>query len=301
MLFASPWFLGFSVLVGGPILFSIIISLTSYDVLSPARFVGAENYRDVVRDPLFLTSIANTAFMLLRVPLMMALSLAIAILLNRGIRGIGLYRAAFYLPAIMPLVASSLLWMWIFNPSSGGINEALRWLFNSPPLEWLEAAIGSLRGRPFQFALPLWIYDPAWSKPSLVLMSLWAAGGGMIIWLAGLQSIPAQLYEAASIDGASAWGRFVHITIPMLSPYILFNAIIGVIHTLQMFDQAYVMTGGGPADSTLFYSLNLFWQGFRYFRMGYASAMAWILFLIVLSLTLLQLWLSRKWVHYERS
>jgi multiple sugar transport system permease protein len=211
------------------------------------------------------------------------------------VRGIGFYRTLFYLPAIMPLVAASLMWIWIFNPTVGLINTALGWVISLPPAQWIEQLGG------FQFTLPMWLKDPSWSKPSLILMSLWSAGAGMIIWLAGLQSIPQQLYEAASIDGASAWRRFWHITVPMLSPYILFNLIIGLIGTMQVFAEAYIMTEGGPADSTLFYAYYLFRQAFQYFRMGYASALAWILFVMVLALTLVQLWLSRRWVNYDQS
>jgi multiple sugar transport system permease protein len=148
---------------------------------------------------------------------------------------------------------------------------------------------------------PLWLQDENWSKPSLILMNIWGAGSGIIIWLAGLQSIPTQLYEAAAIDGASPWKRFWNVTVPMLSPYILFNFIIGVIGTMQIFNEAFVMTQGGPANSTLFYAYHLFRQTFQYFRMGYASSLAWILFVIVLALTSIQLWLSKRWVHYERT
>jgi multiple sugar transport system permease protein len=280
MLFMSPWVVGFAVLVGGPILFSILISFTRWDVLNEARYVGWENYRGLFSDGVFYKSIANTAFMLIRIPLMMAISLCIALLLNRSIRAIGTYRTSFYMPAIVPVVASSLLWVWLLNPSAGAINSGLR-------------AVG--------LPEPLWLQDPAWSKPALILMSVWTAGAGMIIWLAGLQSIPPQLYEAASIDGAGRWRRFLHVTIPMLSPYILFNTIIGVIAAMQIFAEAYVMTAGGPADSTLFYAYYLFKQAFQYFRMGYASALAWILFLIVFVLTALQLWSSKRWVHYEQA
>lgn len=280
MLFLSPWTIGFIVLVGGPILFSVLISFTRYDVLREARYVGWQNYHDVLADPVFYKSIANTLFMLIRIPLMMAVSLAIAIVLNRAIRAIGFYRTAFYMPAILPMVAASLLWVWLLNPTQGAINVFLSRFMSNPPL---------------------WLQDPTWSKPSLVLMSLWTAGAGMIIWLAGLQSIPPQLYEAASIDGAGAWRRFVHVTLPMLSPYVLFNAIVGLIGTMQIFGEAYVMTAGGPSDSTLFYAYYLFKQAFQYFRMGYAGALAWILFVIVLLLTMLQLWAGRKWVHYEQA
>jgi multiple sugar transport system permease protein len=280
MLFVSPWVIGFIVFVGGPILFSILFSFTRYDVLSPARYVGAGNYRDVLRDPLVLKSILNTAFMILRVPLGMAVSLAIALMLNRAVRAIGFYRTAFYMPAIVPMVAGSLLWVWMFNPTQGLINRVLGAFITSPPQ---------------------WLNDPSWTKPAMILMSLWTAGAGMIIWLAGLQSIPQQLYEAASIDGAGRWRRFVHVTLPMLSPYILFNGIVGLIATMQIFGEAYIMTPDGrPADSTLFYAYYLFKQAFQYFRMGYAAALAWILFLAVLALTLLQLWLGKKWVTYDQ-
>jgi multiple sugar transport system permease protein len=305
LLFASPWIVGFVVLVGGPIFFSVLFAFTRYNVLAPAHWVGLDNFRQVFTDDLFLKSLGNTAFMVLRIPLTMAASLAIALLLNRGIRAVGFYRTACYMPAIVPLVASSLLWMWILNPEGGPINQSLRWLYETPPLQWIQAGISWAfhypPDQPFRFGLPLWLQSQDWSKPSLILMSLWGAGGGIIIWLAGLQSIPPQLYEAAAIDGAGPWRRFWNVTVPMLSPYILFNFIIGVIGTMQIFNESFVMTQGGPANSTLFYAYHLFRQAFQYFRMGYASALAWILFVVVMALTLLQLWLSTKWVHYERT
>jgi multiple sugar transport system permease protein len=281
MFFVAPWWIGFSLLIGGPIVFSIVFSFTRYDVLSPARYVGWQNYIDVLRDPLFYTSIANTAFMIVRVPLGMFLSLGLALLLNRSLRSIGFYRSAFFMPAIVPMVAASMLWMWVFNPLQGPINQVLSWI---------------------GIAGPLWLQDPNWSKPALVLVNLWMAGSGTIIWLAGLQSIPPQLYEAASIDGANRWQQFRNVTIPMLSPFILFNAIIGTITTMQIFVESYIMTPNGqPADSTLFYAYYLFKQAFEYFRMGPASAMAWLLLLVVLVLTILQLWISKRWVHYEQT
>lgn len=301
MLFASPWMIGFVALVGGPILFSVVFSFTQYDVLNEARYVGLKNYAEVAGDAVFYRSLINTLFMILGVPIGMGISLAIALLLNHAVRGIGFYRAAFYVPAIIPLVASSLMWMWAYNPNYGLINSCLIWLYDTSLMQSLERAIGAMAGETFHFSLPLWLQDKSWSKPSIIVMRVWAAGAAIIIWLAGLQSIPQELYEAATVDGASAWQRFRNVTVPMLSPYILFNLIIGLIATMQIFGEAYIMTEGGPADSTLFYAYYLFKNAFQYFRMGYASALAWILFLVVLSLTLSQLWLSKRWVHYEQA
>lgn len=301
MLFASPWMIGFVVLVGGPIVFSVVFSFTQYDVLNEARYVGLKNYAEVISDPIFYRSLLNTAFMIVAVPIGMIVSLSIAMLLNHGVRLIGFYRAAYYVPAIIPLVASSLMWVWAFNPNHGLINSCLIWLYDTSAMQALERAIGALTGDPFHFTLPLWLQDKDWSKPSIIVMRVWAAGAAIIIWLAGLQSIPQELYEAATVDGAGPWQRFRNVTVPMLSPYILFNLIIGLIATMQIFGEAYIMTEGGPADSTLFYAYYLFKNAFQYFRMGYASALAWILFLVVLSLTLSQLWLSKRWVHYEQA
>ncbi|MFT3788916.1 MAG: sugar ABC transporter permease [Tepidisphaeraceae bacterium] len=295
LFFAAPWIIGFAVFTGGPILFSIVLSFTQYDVLSPARYVGAGNYGEVLSDPLVYKSLGNTAFMLIRIPITMAIGLGIAMLLNRQLRGIGGYRTAFYMPAIVPVVASSLLWIWLLNPNIGVINQLLDWLFHLPPARWIESLTG------LKLTAPNWLQDPAWSKPALILMGARSAGAGMIVWLAGLQSIPQQLYEAASIDGAGNWRQFRHVTLPMLSPYILFNFIVGIIGTLQIFNEAYIMTTGGPDNSTLFYAYHLFREAFQYFRMGYASALAWVLFVIVLALTLLQLYLSKRWVHYDRT
>lgn len=293
LLFASPWIVGFIVFIGGPIFFSILFAFTRYDVLSSAHWVGGANFVKLIHDHMFYKSLGNTAFMIMRVPLGMAVSLVISLLLNRSIRGLSFYRTACYMPAIVPVVAASLLWVWIFNADQGILNQVLVWFFHLAPLEWIQSMSG------WHFTAPLWLQSEKWSKPAIVLMGVWGSGAGIIIWLAGLQSIPDQLYEAASIDGASSWRQFWNVTLPMLSPYVLFNFIIGVIATMQIFNEAFVMTQGGPNDSTLFYAYDLFRQAFQYFRMGYASALAWVLFLIVLVLTLLQLWLSTKWVHYE--
>ncbi len=301
MFFASPWFVGFAVLTGGPILASIVLSFTSYDVLTQAHYVGLSNYREVVADPVFYKSLLNTVFMIVRIPLMMAVGLAMALLLNTGVRGMGLYRTGLYLPVTMPIIAACLLWIWIFNSPDSFLNEALRWSFETAPARAFEWVVSRFTSRPFRLDPPLWLQDTKSSKSALILMNTWTAGGGMVIWLAGLQSIPKQLYEAASIDGAGALRRFIHVTLPMLSPYILFNLIIGLIATMQIFTEAYIMTGGGPLDSTLFYAYYLFRQAFQFFRMGYASALAWLLFVVVLALTLIQLRLSTRWVHYDRT
>jgi len=278
-LFALPWFFGFLVFGGGPILFSLIMSFCEYDVFSPPLFVGFKNYVTMfTQDPLFYKSLSNTLFMAIGIPLSMTVGLGIAMLLNYEIKGMAVYRTFFYLPAIMPAVAASILWIWIFNPKEGILN--------------------SLLGR-VGIDGPAWLLDQNWSKPALILMGLWGAGGGMIVWLAGLKGIPKHLYEAAEIDGAGPFRRFWNITLPMLSPYIFFNLIMGLIGTFQIFTQAYIMTSGGPVDSTLFYAFALFNNAFRYMRMGYASAMAWVLFGIVLALTAIQLKLAPRWVHYE--
>jgi multiple sugar transport system permease protein len=276
---ALPWILGFVIFTGGPILFSIIISFCDYDVLTPARLIGTTNYGWMfTKDPLFWKSLWNTVYMVIGVPLGMAVSLGIALLLNLKVRGVAVWRTFFYLPSIVPAVASSLLWIWIFNPNGGLLNTAL-------------ASVG-IHG-------PNWLQSEYTSKISLVLMGLWSAGGGMIIWLAGLKGISESYYEAAALDGAGTWQKFVHITLPLLSPYIFFNLIIGLIGTFQYFTQAFIMTQGGPVNSTLFYAYHLFNNAFRYLHMGYAASMAWVLFIIVFGLTVVQLGLQKRWVYYE--
>jgi multiple sugar transport system permease protein/multiple sugar transport system substrate-binding protein len=290
---ASPWLIGFVVLGAGPIIFSLIISFCRYDVLSPAVWIGTDNYigtlgfhfdetlqRHVPNDPHFWRSLWNTAYMIISVPLVIVVGLALAMLLNTRAKGLAMFRTIFYLPAIVPAVAAFLLWLWVFDPVQGLLNRVLMFLGVTDP--------------------PHWLNDPAWAKPALILMGLWAAGGGMIIWLAGLKEIPESLYEAAEIDGANRVQQFTNITLPLLTPYIFFNFLMGMIGVFQTFESAYVMTDGGPADATLFYAYKLFNESFRYLNLGVASAMAWILFVVVLAITLLQMWLSKKWVHYER-
>jgi multiple sugar transport system permease protein len=290
---ASPWIVGFVTLGCGPIIFSMIISFSHYDVLNPARFIGFTNYvnlmgfhgdpvvnESVPNDPLFWRSLANTAFMIIGVPLGIVAGLALAMLLNAKVKGLQIFRTIYYLPAIVPAVASFVLWIWIFDPVRGFLNQILRILGVSDPPHWLQ--------------------DPVWAKPALIIMGLWGVGAGMIIWLAGLKEIPESLYEAARIDGASRVQQFRHVTLPLLTPYIFFNFIMGMIGVFQVFEAAYIMTSGGPADATLFYAYKLFNEAFRYLNMGTASAMAWIMFVVILAITLFQLWFSKKWVHYER-
>ncbi|MBN1269521.1 MAG: extracellular solute-binding protein [Kiritimatiellae bacterium] len=276
---ALPWIVGFIVFTGGPLLFSIVISFCEFDVLNPAVFTGLRNYLFMFRgDELFWKALYNTLFMVIGIPLGMGVGLGMAVLLNQKIRGVAAWRTLFYLPSIVPAVAASILWIWIFNPQNGLINGML--------------ALLGVQG-------PNWLQDEHTSKWALIIMGLWGAGGGMIIWLAGLKGISESYYEAAAIDGAGAWQKFLYITLPMLSPYIFFNLIMGLIGTFQIFTQAFIMTSGGPVNSTLFYAYHLFNSAFRYLHMGYAAAMAWFLVLIVVTLTAIQMKLSGKWVHYE--
>lgn len=279
-LFTLPWLLGFLLFVLGPMIASLVLSLFSWEIITPPKWYGLGNFEKMLGDRLFWTSLYNTAYMtFVGVPLNLGMALLVALALNQNLRGIYLYRVAYYLPSQTPLVASALLWMWMFNPDFGIINAFLGW-FGVPPQRWL--------------------WDPQLSKPSLIMIGLWGFGTAMIVFLSGLQSIAESLYEAAAIDGAGTWQRFVHITLPMLSPVIFFNLIIGMINNFQgYFTLVFMTTGGGPADSTLVYVIYLYRNAFEWFRMGYASAMAWVLFGIVLLFTGLQFLLARRWVFYE--
>ncbi|MCS6861522.1 MAG: sugar ABC transporter permease [Abditibacteriales bacterium] len=279
LLFVAPWLLGFLIFTVYPILASFYFSLCDYRVLSPPRFIGLGNYTAMLRDTdYFWRSVLNTAFMFIELPLALALSLGIAMLLNQRLKGIAFFRAIYYLPAVIPTVASAVLWRWLLNPEYGLINDFLTKL-HLPRLGWLT--------------------DPVWSKPSFILMDLWTVGGGIVIYLAGLQGVPQHLYEAAQMDGANVWQQFRHVTLPMLSPVIFFNLIMGVIGTFQYFTQTFVMTNGGPDNSTLFYALYLFQNAFQFFRMGEACAMAWILFALTMGATWLVFKSSARWVYYE--
>lgn len=281
LLFASPWLVNLAVFIAYPIAASFYFSLCSYDTLRPPRWVGLENYRILfTEDPLFWTSLWNTLYMVaVGLPVGMVVSLGIALLMNQKLKGMPIYRTVFYLPSITPVVATSILWLWLLNPEIGLVNNLL-------------SKVG--------VAGPGWLVSPEWAKPALILMGLWGAGGGMVIYLAGLQDVPTQLYEAASLDGAGKLAQFRHVTLPMLSPVILFNLIMGLIGSFQYFTQAYVISKGtgGPRDSTLVYALQMFNAAFLDFRMGYACAMAWVLFLVTLACALAVFRSSARWVYY---
>ncbi|MCW3058993.1 MAG: N-Acetyl-D-glucosamine transport system, permease protein 1 [Capsulimonas sp.] len=279
--FISPWLLGFLAFTAYPFLTSLYLSFTRYNIVQTPVWVGGANYHNLLTgDPLFWKSLGVTFhFALIAVPLGVILGVTLALLLNLDLKGMGVYRTIFFLPSILPTVATSVVFLWLFNPEIGLINRILR-------------AVG-VTG-------PEWLQSPQWALPSLVILSLWAVGGSMVIYLAGLKDIPTHLYEAATIDGATAWQRLRHVTLPMLSPVIFFNLIMGVIGVFQYFTEAYIMTpGGGPEDATHFYAVYLFERAWRYLDMGYASAMAWVLFLVIMVITGLLFWTQRRWVHYE--
>ena len=278
-LFISPWLLGFLIFTAYPFLASIYFSFTRYDIVSSPVWVGVANYRTLLHDdPLFWKSLAVTFhFALYTVPLGIVVGVGLALLLNQQIRGIRIYRTLFFLPSIAPTVANAMVFLWLLNAENGLVNRLLK--------------TAGIEG-------PDWLNSTVWAPRSLILMTLWGIGGSMVIYLAGLKDIPSHLYEAATIDGAGALQRLRHITLPMLTPVIFFNLVMGVIGAFQYFTEAYVMTQGGPEDSTLFYALYLFQRAWKYLDMGYASAMAWVLFLIVMGLTGFLFRTQRKWVHY---
>jgi len=279
-LFIAPWLLGFVLFTAGPVLASLGLSFFNWSLIRPPRFIGAENYVTMFsEDPLFWKSLQVTLiYVTTAVPLQIGFALFLAVLLNQKVRMLSLFRTVFYLPSVVSGVAVSVLWLWLYQPELGLINEILRHV--------------GIEGPP-------WLVSERWALPALIGMSLWTVGGAMIVFLAGLQNIPRELHEAAELDGAGQWARFYHITLPMLSPVIFFNLILGLIGGFQTFTQAYVMTRGGPLNATMFYALYLYLNAFTFLKMGYAAALAWIMFLIILVLTLLQFKLARHWVYYE--
>lgn len=280
LLFAAPWLIGFCVFLLYPLLASLYYSFCDYSVLRSPVWIGMANYRGLWHDEVFWKTLQNTGFYaMLALPLGMIVTLTLALMLNAKVRGMAFYRTLFYVPSLVPAVSLAILWLWVFNGEHGVLNALLGYL--------------GIKG-------PNWLSDTFWSKPALVLMSLWGGGNTIVIYLAGLQDVPQQLYEASDLDGAGWWAKTRHVTLPMLSPVILFNLIMGIIGTLQVFTVPYIMfPGGSPARSTYFYTMYLFDNAFIYHKMGYACAMGWIMFVIILVLTRFSLKMSEKHVHYE--
>jgi multiple sugar transport system permease protein len=279
LLFCSPWLIGFSVFLAYPILASLYYSLTEFSVLQEPAFMGPGNYRELMADGVFWKSLGNTfIYAMFALPLGMIVALSIAMLLNTDVKGMAVYRTIYFLPSLVPTVATAILWLWIFNGQYGVLNYGL-------------SHIG-VQG-------PNWLTDPKWVKGALVLLSVWGVGNAVVIYLAGLQDVPVHLYEAADLDGAHWLQKIRHVTLPMLSPVILFNLIIGIIASFQVFTNAFLLTNGGPQNATLFTVLYIYRLGFEQANMGAASALAWLLFLIILVFSLIQLRLSRSWVYYE--
>jgi multiple sugar transport system permease protein len=282
-LFILPWLIGFIVFTAGPMLFSLYASFTNYDVTSQFDWIGIRNYRRMFTfDPLYWKSMYNTLyFAVWSVPIGILVGATSAVMLNAKVPLQKMWRTIFFLPKVLTGVSVIMLWLWVFNPQDGILNSGLR-------------AIGMQH-------VPLWFADPAWSKPALIIMSAWSATGGILIYLAGLQAIPQQLYEAAEIDGASGVRQFVSITLPLLSSTIFFKLITGINAAMQYWSNALIVTNppGSPSNSTLFYGLHIYNQAFKESKMGYASAMAWMMFAITLIITAIQFWGSKRWVYYE--
>ncbi len=286
--FTSLWIIGLATFTAYPVIASFYYSFCDYSILKSPVWCGLENYQQLLQDGLFWKSLRNTLFYAgLSVPLGTCVALGLAMLLNHDVKGKSFYRLLFFMPSIVPVVASAMLWLWIFNGQYGLMNGFLN-LFLAP----------------FGLHGPAWLADPAWSKPALIIMSFWSVGNAMVIYLAGLQNVPLELYEAAEIDGASAWQRFRYVTLPSILPVVVFNGIMALIGAMQLFAQAYIMSegangngnasDGNPARSTLFYTIYLFSTAFQDLRMGYASAMAYILFVVTAVLTWLATRLTRS-------
>jgi len=279
-LFIGPWLIGLVLFYAGPILASVLMSLTEWPMLSSPRWVGFANYAEILgRDALFGKALFNTVYyVVFSVPLGIMFALVIAILLNQKVRWLPLFRTIYYIPSLVTGVSVAVVWSWLLNPQFGLVNHFL-------------GLIG-IKG-------PNWLFDTKTAMPAMIIMSLWAVGRSMVIYLAGLQGIPQHLYEAAEIDGAGSWSRFRNVTLPMMTPTIFFNLIMGIIGSFQTFTRFFIMTNGGPANATLTYVLYLYRAAFEFFRMGYACGLAWILFLVILVMTLMQFWGARYWVYYE--
>jgi len=279
LLFTSPFIFGVLALWIGPMIYSLYLLVHKWNMLAPPKFIGLGHFERMLEDPLVGTALYNTAYYtFIGVPLQLLVAFVLAVMLNQDLRGRGIYRTIYYLPSITPAVAFAVVWVQILNPEFGVLNEVLSWV-----------GIGPIN----------WLFDPAWAKPAFIIMTLWLTGFQMIIFLAGLQGVPKELQEAAEIDGANTWRRFFNVTIPIISPIIFFNMIIGIIGSFQVFTSAFIMTDGSPQNSTLFMVLYLYRNAFELFKMGYAAALAWLLFVIIMIFTAIQFFFANQWVYYE--
>jgi len=264
-IFIAPFMLGFILWFLIPALTSVWMSFQNWNMITPAKFIGLDNFKKIATDKLFWQSLkVTTIYTAVSVPLSLVVAFFLALLMNVKVRGISIFRTLYYMPGIVPAVANAILWAWILNSDFGLLNAFLH-IFGIPRILWLQ--------------------DPEWALPALILMSLWSLGGAMVIFLAGLQGIPNEFYEAAEIDGAGWWAKLRNVTLPLMSPVIFFNLIMGLIGTFQIFTAGYLITNGGPQNATLFYVLYLYRNGFQYFQMGYAAALAWVLTFIIMGLT----------------
>lgn len=278
-LFALPWVIGFVFFSGGPIVASLVISFTNWELLGTPKFVGVDNYTKLLADPNFGIAVRNTAYFGAGSALCGVLfNFVLALMLNLKVAGQSIFRTIIYLPSVLSGIATALLWVNLLHPDYGLVNRLLG----------LVGLVG-----------PGWLLDPNWAIPGLIIMSVWTTGNAMVIFLAGLQGIPDHLYEVAQLDGAGWWGRFRHVTVPMMSPIIFFNLIVGFIGSLQAYSLILFMTDGGPNNATLVLGLYVFRYAFQYFEMGYASTIAWALFFLIMIFTAIQFVLARRWVHYE--
>ena len=295
LLFLSPWIIGFVLFTGWPMVLSLYYSFTHYDLFSPPHWIGLDNYRFMFgigkihgqheADPYFWQAVRNTAWIIaVSVPLRIVVAMLTAMLLTRPKRGVNVYRTLFFMPSLAPTVGSALVFVYLLNPTTGPVNQLL-------------SRIPGLNA-------PLWFYDPSWAKPALIVLGLWGIGDAIVIYLAGLLNVPRELYEAIALEGANAWQRFRYVTLPMITPVIFFTLVIGIINGFQYFDQAFVSSTtagtqpGDPQGSLLFYGVWLYEQAFSYSHMGYASAMAWVLFLVTMATTAVLFVTARRWVHY---
>lgn len=279
LLWTAPWWLGFLFFLAVPMAMSLYLSFCDYPLLQPPVFTGTQNYRQLAVDPVFHKVLGNTfIYAAGAIPLGTLVAVLLAVLLNRRVRGQGIFRTCIFVPTVVPVVATAVLWLWALNEQYGLLNQAL--------------GVVGIHG-------PAWLASPGWAMSSLILVSLWGVGSPVVIYLAGLQDVPEELYEAARLDGASPVRQFWHVTLPGISPVILFNVIVAIIGTWQIFALPYVMSNPGPERGTYFYTMYLYDNAYRFLKMGYASAMAWIQLLIILALTGLVFWVSRRMVHYR--